>query len=70
MKVYKETVKFQGADHTIESWYDRTYRVWYAALITDAGVQVFEAMYAMTREDAIKYTKDEMSLCEKEANPA
>ena len=69
MKVYKETVKFQGADHTIESWYDRTYRVWYAALITSVGIQVFEAMFAMTRKDAVKYVKDEMSPCELAANP-
>lgn len=69
MKVYKETVKFRGVDHTIESWYDRIHCVWYAALFTTGNmcIQAFEAEFAMTRELAVRWVKEQISALEEVA---
>lgn len=66
MKIYKEPVKFKGIDPTIESWYDRGYHVWYAALFTSDHmcIQVFEAEFDMTQELAVRWVKDKMSEME------
>ena len=63
MKVYKETVKFKGTDHIIESWYDRSHGVWYAALFTTGNmcIQAFEAEYDMTRALAVRWVKEKLS---------